>query len=270
MNNISIRIYFFLPFCNFINNKILKLFLRIKKHQNIFNDSLTIINRYNNFSKLNQYIFLGSAENFSGEKCSKFMKIFFFFFFCDNKGTKLNWKFHVNVFTCPLWIEKIVWFSKILFEPRISTISFLLIYPSLNCFQKVRIFESSFSNNRKKSYWIFINSFLINKIQIHLSTKVFRILDGVLLDESRPRLKAKYSKNQQEVIPEGGSFESHQKFSKSQLVKFVESINRVTRVKWFINRSIEPVSRKCSNNSMNNLVKYTRRKLSKSKYNNNP
>lgn len=42
------------------------------------------------------------------------------FFFCDNRGTKLNWKFHVNVFTYSLWIEKIISFSKILFEPTID------------------------------------------------------------------------------------------------------------------------------------------------------
>lgn len=58
----------------------IKLFLPIKKHQNIFNGSLKIINRYNNFSKLNQYIFLRSTKNFSGEKCLKFVKFFFFFF----------------------------------------------------------------------------------------------------------------------------------------------------------------------------------------------
>lgn len=115
-----------------------------------------------------------------------------------------------------------------------SNIYILLSSYLSNCFQKLRIFESSFSNNRKKSYWIFINSFLINKIRIdiHLSRKVFRILDGVLLDESRPRLKAKFSKNQQEVIPRRRFVrKSPKQFSKSQLVKFgIESINRVTRV----------------------------------------
>lgn len=172
----------------------IKLFLPIKKHQNIFNGSLKIINRYNNFSKLNQYIFLRSTKNFSGEKCLKFVK-FFFFFFATIEEIELKIhpreRFHLssmNRENCII-LENSLWAYLDIF------LSFY-IYPPLNL--------------------IFINSFLINKIRvdIHLPNKLFRIFNrGVLLDESRPRLKAKFS-NHQEVRLEERFVESRQKFLK--------------------------------------------------------